>query len=550
MSAGYCLSPPSTTCPHTCANADRHLFARRAAPVFLDLCSSVLWRFPLRYLHGIVLPTLGTYHCHGTATPSSAIQLAPGEDNPPNNVLLVRGLHPDTSDEQLYNELKAVCPEVGSARIVRDREDGTSRCFCFVTCSSVEAATKLLDLIENDRKFTIDGRRVVGNFARDNQDRPAAANAAAQAAIAAAMAIKEASQGSHSRPVATPAPNPKDRLVLHEQSGFYYDSATGYYYDHNTDLFYDGTTGNYFSWNDQLGCFVPALSPAAAAAQTAAATAAKEKERKKKAKTIEAKKVAKDLLRWQKNQEKEKRLSELAQQQTQSPAATDTPSEAAAAVAAPDVSRTVDITAAIELNIPKMLLPCLDPWVLANECEMLNMAKMACMLCKRGLKSQEKLEQHVRESKLHQEMLEKKRAELAQTLTSEQQAVLEEIQRSLNYRDRAAERRQKYNQPEKAPPPPRVKRFKPVVAEQPTKDGIKEDNVGNKLLKLMGWKEGEGLGKEKQGIVEPVKAMKHVQGAGIGSAPVVDASQSGGSTSVYHEHVQKLAANARMMSNS
>ena len=35
--------------------------------------------------------------------------------------------------------------------------------------------------------------------------------------------------------------------------------------------------------------------------------------------------------------------------------------------------------------------------------------------------------------------------------------------------------------------------------EEPTRDGIKMDNVGNRMLQKMGWQEGQGLGKGNQG---------------------------------------------------
>lgn len=40
--------------------------------------------------------------------------------------------------------------------------------------------------------------------------------------------------------------------------------------------------------------------------------------------------------------------------------------------------------------------------------------------------------------------------------------------------------------------------------EQPTKDGLNSDNIGNKMLQAMGWKEGKGLGRNQQGITTPI----------------------------------------------
>lgn len=82
----------------------------------------------------------------------------------------------------------------------------------------------------------------------------------------------------------------------------------------------------------------------------------------------------------------------------------------------------------------------------------------------------------------------------------------------VKYRDRASERRTLHNQPEtpvldtkasnkkhvEGPPPP------PSSPPPPTAPGKDEKNMGNKLLKLMGWIEGTGLGSEGEGRVDPV----------------------------------------------
>ena len=81
------------------------------------------------------------------------------------------------------------------------------------------------------------------------------------------------------------------------------------------------------------------------------------------------------------------------------------------------------------------------------------------------------------------------------------------------YRDRAQERRRVHNQPEVPILNPEAVKNRyadapePVVETlpaPPVEPGRDETNVGNKLLKKMGWSEGAGLGAEGEGRAEPV----------------------------------------------
>jgi hypothetical protein len=58
---------------------------------------------------------------------------------------------------------------------------------------------------------------------------------------------------------------------------------------------------------------------------------------------------------------------------------------------------------------------------------------------------------------------------------------------------------------------------------------ISDDNKGARMLAQMGWKKGEGLGKDGTGILDPVKAESYGQSAGIGSTTKKDLSGGDGS---------------------
>ncbi|KAK4685450.1 hypothetical protein P7C73_g4696, partial [Tremellales sp. Uapishka_1] len=95
------------------------------------------------------------------------------------------------------------------------------------------------------------------------------------------------------------------------------------------------------------------------------------------------------------------------------------------------------------------------------------------------------------------------------------------------YRDRAAERREVFNQsmiplPEESPVSATSQKRKfaegpaaplppPPPPLEPGKDA---NNIGNQMLARMGWQDGTGLGKEGQGRVAPVLAQQFESRAG------------------------------------
>ena len=54
-----------------------------------------------------------------------------------------------------------------------------------------------------------------------------------------------------------------------------------------------------------------------------------------------------------------------------------------------------------------------------------------------------------------------------------------------------------------------------MLKDASKEDSISDDNIGKKLMKLMGWT-GGGLGKSQQGIVEPVTIKQQINREGLG----------------------------------
>uniref|UniRef100_A0AAY4AXK3 RNA binding motif protein 5 n=1 Tax=Denticeps clupeoides TaxID=299321 RepID=A0AAY4AXK3_9TELE len=322
-----------------------------------------------------------------------------------------------------------------------------------------------------------------------------------------------------------------------ESSGYYFDPQTGLYYDPNTQYYYNSQTQQYLYWDNEKQAYVPATDNQAASATASAAAPAKEpKEKKEKPKSKTAQQIAKDMERWAKSLNKQKEnfkssFQPVSQEERREAAAADAGftlfekkqtgaldrlvSEAAKTVEEENPSKCGLVAAysgpdsepeeAAETDLGDESSDKLTDW-----------KKMACLLCRRQFPSKEALIRHQQLSDLHKQNLEVHRRS---KLTEAELEELERKETEMKYRDRAAERREKYGIPE--PPVPKKRKFTPpqpvVNYEQPTKDGLNSDNIGNKMLQAMGWKEGKGLGRNQQGITSPIEAQMRMKGAGLGT---------------------------------
>ncbi|XP_043563647.1 RNA-binding protein 5-like isoform X3 [Chiloscyllium plagiosum] len=330
-----------------------------------------------------------------------------------------------------------------------------------------------------------------------------------------------------------------------DASGFYYDQQTGLYYDPASQYYYNTQTQQYLYWDGVKQKYLPASEYTAQ--QNAAGSAANKdsKEKKEKPKSKTAQQIAKDMERWAKSLNKQKENFKTSFQPIGG-LKEDERKESAAADAgfalfekkgiSTERSPTVEV-------LRRSSAPDEDDYMLKRktspqqglvaaysgesdteeeqekaedgEEKLTDWKKMACLLCRRQFPSKETLIRHQQLSELHKQNLEiHRRAKMTDT----ELEALEKTEREMKYRDRAAERREKYGIPE-PPEPKRKKFFAPQVVdfEQPTKDGIGSDNIGSRMLQAMGWKEGSGLGRNQQGITAPIEAQLRMKGAGLGT---------------------------------
>eukprot|EP00035_Acanthoeca_spectabilis_P010647 m.188781 g.188781 ORF g.188781 m.188781 type:complete len:589 (-) comp15090_c0_seq1:4244-6010(-) len=490
--------------------------------------------------------------------------------------LSVTGMSGSTHENTVAEAFSAL----GNLQSVRSTPRGEPYAIT-LTFDSVATATQVLTSARaaNDgRGMVVDGRELSVDFARVTGSSQLAgpATGAAAAAIQAAMAMSAAAKmqggaygasapvaaGAAAAPVAQVVPaagmlaGVPEGLVYDATSGYYYDKTTGYYYDSSTGYYYDGKTGAYFWWDPTNKAYMPISGPTTA---TAEATATETPPESSQSQEKDAKKVAADMERWAKKRKREEEkakkiklsLKRPAEQLTNPDASASAPEETTPSTggwvfepesASDATAQHLEAQSASDADTEEVQLPedaillaryskvGTDPWELAQGRGHVDISQGTCLLCQRGLGSEEKLEKHVRGSKLHATNLTEARDSIIAALSAAQKDAFERAVREASYRDRAAERRTTFGQSKKAPKRRAIaaasradEAAKPIV--QPNRKGIADNNLGSKMLRQMGWTKGQGLGKAGQGITAPIVAQKHVSGAGIGAAPVIGADE-------------------------
>ena len=301
-----------------------------------------------------------------------------------------------------------------------------------------------------------------------------------------------------------------------ESSGYYYDSVSTLYYDANSQYYFNSKTNKFCYWDAKHETFLPAPD-----------SGDKKEEDKKssKEKVKSAKKIQKDMEKWARTLNQRKDQTKVSSDvKTETGSGPSSGQKGAEDIAFSLLQRKEDQAgsglaglagyASDEEEEDK------NSGRAVEEMKLTDWTTLACLLCSRKFKSQDQLNKHNTMSELHTNNIQQWRA-----------AYSEEKSRGgaggLQYRDRAKERRSKFGDDDKPVPNRFKEKYLKAMEDSSTGSGstdhasapkIGEDNLGNKMLQKMGWKDGLGLGKKNQGRTEVINVQQRTAMSGLGTA--------------------------------
>ncbi|OUC39589.1 g-patch domain protein [Trichinella nativa] len=381
-----------------------------------------------------------------------------------------------------------------------------------------------------------------------------------------------------------PAPN-VSQFQYDQTSGYYYDPTTGLYYDSNSQYFYNNTTQQFLYWDSSYQTYLPVVSSQgedAGVGEESSTTKDKKTAKPKQEKVKVAKKIQKDMEKWAKalNHRKEAVLTTSSSSSSSTKVVVAPEVEAAAVAANLTISAgTVgadvvadDVVAqsssaanAAYTMLERTVVACFaDPEFQLDHHQVMviqqganvttsdvenppkkstsvelnflkepdvDWEKLVCLLCRRQFPTKDMLEKHQRLSEMHKSNLAEKQGKL-----NKSRQLSASSAGTTQYRDRASERRAKFGLDDQPHPNKLKEKFleslecTAVATHKPA-----VESIGSRLMRNMGWKEGQGLGKSNQGITNPIESERRVQGAGLGAPGSVYKASAGAS---YKEHVK------------
>ncbi|KAI9029355.1 hypothetical protein DFJ74DRAFT_754825 [Hyaloraphidium curvatum] len=430
----------------------------------------------------------------------------------PNKLLLVRGLDPLTTEELLFRMLREQEPALKEVRMVRDRRSNMASGFAFAELPDEAAAARLLGVLSAPEGFEVDGKRVQASYAHHGSFIPVYtytqwAASSMQDALGKTVFLQYWDENAYcsafppppAPPAEAAAGKPKKKAKKAEKKGDALDDALSAFY---SDVGKAAVTAE----PDPMFTVSAPSKPEVAPLSEKDDGGGEQDEggdgslNKKPIMSLASKKASVNIQKWA-------AVSGVEPEEDDGPDESKPP-------------EPIHVPTEEEVNQTQV-----------------DLAINACLLCQRQFPSLDKLKKHQAASELHKVCRRCGRARdvpltclqtnMEQFLAAKREEAAKQDQEAASqWKDRAAERRKAFNQPARPPKPQRhfvggPRSAPPPPVEEPTRRGIGGDNIGNQMLKKLGWREGEGLGRDSGGIVEPIKAEAYARGAGLGAGTKV-----------------------------